>query len=685
MKIETDSVEVLSGVRHGLTLGTPVTLLVRNKDHANWADVMSPDPQPDEARSAARSSGRGPATRTSPARSSIGPTTCANVLERASARETTVARGGGRPRAGAPARGRRRGAQPRAPHRRRRARAGDPVPWEDARRGSRRARCAARDADAAGAHDRGHRPGEEGGRHRGRGLRGDRARRASGPRDVRAVGPPARRPARPGADVDPGGEGGRPGRRAHRRRDAGLRASTTRSSTTTTRGLHRPTNRAGGLEGGITNGEEVRAQAVVKPIPTLVMPLRSIDLRTKEPQQASVERSDTCVAARGGRRGRSGGGPGRSPTRCSRSSAATPCRSSSTTSKATRARAGARSSPAVPRKPLTLAWRRPFVYRVLFVVNGPAMALRPIVKFGHPMLHAPSAPVARSTARSARSCDDMVETMYAAPGIGLAAPQIAVPLRVIVIDLSCGQDPKQLIKLVNPEFVEKRGRAAHDEGCLSVPGFGGSPVRPARVIVKGLDPDGKERTYTGTELLARAFCHEIDHIDGLLFVDRLTPLKRDLHEAQAPQARAHRRLGRGVSARRLPGQRRLRHPQPAGAARRGTRGGRGRHPAGQGEGTRPRRDAPRRRSRSRSSARPPASCSRGGSRSRTRRRRCARSRRTCRWSSPTGRSCRTSVIDIPPPAHGERPRRRCCPATAARRPSSGRSSTASARRASPPC
>ena len=68
----------------------------------------------------------------------------------------------------------------------------------------------------------------------------------------------------------------------------------------------------------------------------------------------------------------------------------------------------------------------------------------------------------------------------------------------------------------------------HDEGCLSVPGFGGSPVRPARVVVKGLDPDGKERTYEGTELLARAFCHEIDHIDGLLFVDRLTPLKRDL-------------------------------------------------------------------------------------------------------------------------------------------------------------
>jgi peptide deformylase len=156
------------------------------------------------------------------------------------------------------------------------------------------------------------------------------------------------------------------------------------------------------------------------------------------------------------------------------------------------------------------------------------MALRPIVKFGHPMLHEPSAPVDNIDGAIHALVQDMVETMYAAPGIGLAAPQIAVPLRVIVIDLSSGEDRKQLIKLVNPQFVEKEGEQRHEEGCLSVPGYGGSPVRPARVTVKGLDLDGKERVYTGTELLARAFCHEIDHIDGLLFVDRLTPLKRDL-------------------------------------------------------------------------------------------------------------------------------------------------------------
>jgi peptide deformylase len=156
------------------------------------------------------------------------------------------------------------------------------------------------------------------------------------------------------------------------------------------------------------------------------------------------------------------------------------------------------------------------------------MALRPIVKFGHPTLHRPSEPVEKIDDSIRQLFQDMIETMWAAPGIGLAAPQIAVPLRVIVVDLSVGEDPKQMIKLVNPEFVEKEGEQHLVEGCLSVPGYEGSPIRPARVVVKGLDENGQERQYVGTELLARAFCHEIDHIDGLLFVDRLTPLKRDL-------------------------------------------------------------------------------------------------------------------------------------------------------------
>ena len=156
------------------------------------------------------------------------------------------------------------------------------------------------------------------------------------------------------------------------------------------------------------------------------------------------------------------------------------------------------------------------------------MAIRPIVKWSAPVLHAPSAPVADIDNEVTGLVADMVDTMYAAPGIGLAAPQIGVPLRVIVIDLSVGEDKGQLIRVVNPEIVETSGEQRHEEGCLSIPGFGGTPVRPARVVVKGLDLDGRERVYSATDLLARAFCHEIDHIDGLLFVDRLSPLKRDL-------------------------------------------------------------------------------------------------------------------------------------------------------------
>ena len=154
------------------------------------------------------------------------------------------------------------------------------------------------------------------------------------------------------------------------------------------------------------------------------------------------------------------------------------------------------------------------------------MAIRPIVKYGTPVLHAPAPPVAEIDGTVATLLRDMVDTMYAAPGIGLAAPQIGVPLRVIVVDLSVGEDERQLIQLVNPELVEKEGQQRHEEGCLSVPGYGGTPTRPARVVVKGLDLAGKEHVYTGTELLARAFCHEIDHLDGVLYPMRIRDLTK---------------------------------------------------------------------------------------------------------------------------------------------------------------
>jgi peptide deformylase len=118
--------------------------------------------------------------------------------------------------------------------------------------------------------------------------------------------------------------------------------------------------------------------------------------------------------------------------------------------------------------------------------------------------------------------------MYGAPGIGLAAPQVGVGLRVFVVDVSVGRDPAQLIALVNPEFVQRDGTQLEEEGCLSVPGFNATVLRPSHVVVRGLDREERVQTFEGTGLLARAFQHEMDHLDGQLFVDRLRGIKRDV-------------------------------------------------------------------------------------------------------------------------------------------------------------
>jgi peptide deformylase len=154
--------------------------------------------------------------------------------------------------------------------------------------------------------------------------------------------------------------------------------------------------------------------------------------------------------------------------------------------------------------------------------------IRPILKYGASVLHEPALAVDTITPEIVTLITDMAETMYAAPGIGLAAPQIGVPLRIFVIDLSVGRDPSGLITLINPVFVTREGLQLEDEGCLSVPGFTATVQRPARAIVKGLDRDGREQQLEGTGLLARAFQHEMDHLDGRLFVDRLRGIKRDL-------------------------------------------------------------------------------------------------------------------------------------------------------------
>jgi peptide deformylase len=154
--------------------------------------------------------------------------------------------------------------------------------------------------------------------------------------------------------------------------------------------------------------------------------------------------------------------------------------------------------------------------------------IRPIVKYGNETLVRPADVVSDITDEVRALARDMVETMYAAPGIGLAAPQVGVPIRLIVIDLSLGHDPKGLITLVNPEFVGREGMQLEEEGCLSLPGFNATVARPERATIKGLDLDGQERIHSGEGLLARAFQHEMDHLDGRVFVDRLRGLKRDL-------------------------------------------------------------------------------------------------------------------------------------------------------------
>lgn len=154
--------------------------------------------------------------------------------------------------------------------------------------------------------------------------------------------------------------------------------------------------------------------------------------------------------------------------------------------------------------------------------------LRPIVKFGSPALTTPARPVEVVDADIERLVDDMIATMYAAPGVGLAAPQVGVPLRVCVIDLSVGKRDADVITLINPEFIERDGLQVEDEGCLSVPGFTASVARPSRAVVRGLNRHGKPCTIEGTGLLARALQHELDHLDGTLFLDRLRGIKRDL-------------------------------------------------------------------------------------------------------------------------------------------------------------
>ncbi len=162
-------------------------------------------------------------------------------------------------------------------------------------------------------------------------------------------------------------------------------------------------------------------------------------------------------------------------------------------------------------------------------VGGRAL-VRDILKYGDPRLVRPSEPVTEFTDELRQLVHDMFETMYAARGVGLAAPQIGVNRRLFVMDCSGGKQQNERVVLINPEILVTEGEVVEEEGCLSLPGLYAKVARPYRVVVRGLDLEEREVQLDVTGLAARCVCHEVDHLDGRLYISRLSPLKRDLLE-----------------------------------------------------------------------------------------------------------------------------------------------------------
>lgn len=152
----------------------------------------------------------------------------------------------------------------------------------------------------------------------------------------------------------------------------------------------------------------------------------------------------------------------------------------------------------------------------------------PITKYGAAVLESPTNPVEKFDDDLAKLCEDMFESMYVAQGVGLAATQIGLSKRLAVIDVSVGKNPEARLVLANPEIIHVEGDQREEEGCLSLPGFRGNVLRPAYVTVRAQNLKGEVYEMRGEGLLARAFCHEIDHLNGILFLQHLSMLKRDL-------------------------------------------------------------------------------------------------------------------------------------------------------------
>jgi peptide deformylase len=151
-----------------------------------------------------------------------------------------------------------------------------------------------------------------------------------------------------------------------------------------------------------------------------------------------------------------------------------------------------------------------------------------IVTIGNPVLNRVADKITNINQQIFDLARRMVRTMHFAPGIGLAAPQINQSIQLITVDLSVGENSGDLIVLANPEILHQEGEAILEEGCLSVPGINEKITRPFHVVIKGIDLDGKEKIIEAEDLLARVFCHEVDHVNGKLFIEHLSPLKKSL-------------------------------------------------------------------------------------------------------------------------------------------------------------
>ena len=283
---------------------------------------------------------------------------------------------------------------------------------------------------------------------------------------------------------------------ARRRRAQALTAAKFRTrflTTRTARRFRRSTNRAGGLEGGITNGEDVVIRGYLKPISTLRQALHTADMVTKEPVSAAYERSDWCVVPAGAVAGEAMIALVLADAFLQKFGGDSPFRDA----------AEFRQLCQTNRR--VLKWPRARPRRLSTPRAAPARKIYPIVKYGDPILEKPTAPVKKFDAELEALTEDMFASMYAASGVGLAAPQIGKSMRLTVVDVTGGKNPEAKIVLANPEIIHAEGEVREEEGCLSIPGFRGYVMRPQFVTMRAQNAKGESFEIRGGESFGAGF------------------------------------------------------------------------------------------------------------------------------------------------------------------------------------